>query len=344
VRRGWYSGPALWLAGMAVAGTACVSVCMAADAQAASSQSATPAQTQEPIRDAAPIVRRTPELPTLHVESRLVNVALNVTDEHGAPVPGLTQNDFEVLEDNEPVKISNFDKESVTPLAIVMAVDASGSMVSDERLERDAAKDFVRSILRKQDLIDLMDFSDQVDEIVSFTNDPKRFESGLSRITKGDATAVYDAIFLASQKLAATSQANGERRVIVVISDGENTTHHGSYPSALEQAQRAGAMVYALIIVPVEADAGRDTGGEHALIQMANDTGGKYYYVNSKHDLAPAFAHVSDDLRTQYTLGYYAPQRALNRAGLRHITVRMKDPALRVKYTLRYRTAYYAQK
>lgn len=298
----------------------------------------------EPIRDAAPIVRRNPEIPTIHVESRLVSVALNVTDEHGAPVAGLTKDDFEVLEDNVPVKISVFDKESVTPLAIVLAVDASGSVYAEDRLERDAAKDFARSIVRPQDRIDLMDFSDQVDEIVSFTNDVKRFESGLSRIEKGDATAMYDAIYLASQRLAETPQGNGERRVVVVISDGENTTHHGSYPTALEQAQRSGAMIYSLIIVPVEADAGRDTGGEHALIQLSNDTGGKYYYVADKHDLAPAFAHVSDDLRTQYTLGYYAPQRPLNGPGLRHITIRLKDPALQRRYSLRYRTAYYAQK
>jgi len=332
VRRRWYIGTVLAAAVVVAPG-------VAGGAQTGSGQ-----QTQEPGRDAAPIVRRTPEIPTIHVETRLVNVALNVTDEHGTPVPGLTKDDFEMLEDGQPVKISIFDKEAVTPLAIVMTVDASGSVNIDDKLERDAAKDFVRSILRTQDRIDLMGFSDQVDEVVSFTNDAKRVESGLSRISKGDATALYDAIFLAGQRLAETSQANGEQRIIVVISDGENTTHHGSYPTALEQAERAGAMVYALIIVPVEADAGRDTGGEHALIQMANDTGGKYYYVNDKHDLAPAFAHVSDDLRTQYTLGYYAPQRALNREGLRHITVRMKDPALRTKYTLRYRTAYYAQK
>ena len=68
-------------------------------------------------------------------------------------------------------------------------------------------------------------------------------------------------------------------------------------------------MVYSLIIVPIEADAGRNTGGEHALIQMARDTGGKYYYVEDKHDLAPRIRSRSDDLRTQYTLGYYAPQK-----------------------------------
>jgi Ca-activated chloride channel family protein len=289
-------------------------------------------------------VRQTPEIPTIRVESRLVNVALNVSDEHGAPVGGVTVDDLELFEDGKPVKISVFDKESTTPLAIVMTVDTSESVYWEDRLERDAAKDFVRSIVRTQDRIELMDFADSVDEIVAFTNDPKRFDAGLSRMQKGDATALYDAVYLASQKLAGTSQANGERRVIVVISDGENTTHHGSYPSALEEAERAGAMIYALIIVPVEADAGRDTGGEHALIQMAQDTGGKYYYVADKRDLGPAFSRVSDDLRTQYTLGYYAPQRAIGHAGLRHITVQMKDPALRARYTLRYRTAYYAEK
>ena len=91
------------------------------------------------------------------------------------------------------------------------------------------------------------------------------------------------------------------------------------------------------------ADAGRNEGGEHALIQMAHDTGGKFYYVEDKRDLAPAFAHVSEDLRTQYTVGYYAPQRTLNDAGLRAIGLKLKDPALAAKYTLRYRTAYFAR-
>lgn len=291
----------------------------------------------------APIERHNPEIPTIRVESRLVPVAVNVVDEHGAPVGGLTIDDFDVLEDGKPQKIAVFDKESVTPLAIVMAIDASESVYSDERLERDAAKSFVKSILREQDRIDLMSFADNVDEVVSFTNDAKRFDSGLGRIQKGDATALYDAIYLASQRLGESRGAPGERRVVVLITDGENTTHHGSYPAALEQAERAGAMIYSLIIVPVDADAGRDTGGEHALIQMARDTGGKYYYVESKHDLAPALARVSDDLRAQYTVGYYAPQKGGDRAGLRHIELRLKDPKLAAKYQLRYRTAYYGR-
>ncbi len=157
----------------------------------------------------------------------------------------------------------------------------------------------------------------------------------------GGATALYDAIYLGSERLATTRADNGRRRVLVLITDGGDTVKGSHFTQALEQAQRAGAMVYSIIIVPIYADAGRNTGGEHALIQMASDTGGKYYYVVDKTDLEPAFAKVSDDLRTQYVLGYYAPPRGGD-TSFRTIRVRMKDPALRDKYQLRYRTGYYA--
>jgi Ca-activated chloride channel family protein len=298
-----------------------------------------PSPSQPPVSQ-APIERRGPAIPTITVESRLVPVALNVVDDKGVAVPGLTVEDFELTEDSKLQKIAVFDRESTTPLSIVLSIDASESIITDERLEREAAKKFVKSILRPQDEIDLMEFSDTVREIVSFTNNAGRIDSGLGQIGHGDATAMYDAIYLASERLR-EAHSDGGRRVIVMITDGDDTTHHGSYTSSLEQAQKAGAMIYALIIVPIAADAGRNTGGEHALIQLANDTGGKFYYVEDKQDLAPAFQHVSDDLRTQYTLGYYAPENGGDKNGFRRIQIRLKDPALRAKYTLRYRTGYY---
>lgn len=284
-----------------------------------------------------------PQEPTITVESRLVPVAVNVVDATGAPVGGLTADDFTVAEDGRPQKIAIFERESATPLQIVLALDTSESTFTDEHLEKEAAKSFVRSLVRPQDRIDLMDFSDHVDEVVAFTNQPHAIESGLGRLTRGDATAFYDAIYLASQRLAEQPAQGGARRVIVVITDGENTIRSGSYDAALEQAQRAGAMIYSLILVPIQADAGRNTGGEHALIQLAHDTGGKYYYVEDKHDLAPAFQHVSDDLRTQYIIGYYAPQHSVGFSDLRHIQIELKDPAKRAQYQLRYRTAYYGR-
>ena len=287
----------------------------------------------------APIERRGPpeQVPTIKVQTRLVNVALNVADAKGAPVGGLGRDDFQVAEDGKPQKIAVFEKESSSPLSIVLAIDASESVLRNENLEKSAARHFVKALLREQDELDLMDFADTVREVVPFTNEPKRISGGLNQLQHGQATALYDAIYLAGQRLQSTSEAGGRRRVIVLITDGNDTVKGSVYEQALEQAQRAGAMVYSIIIVPVHADAGRNTAGEHALIQMANDTGGKYYYVEEPADLEPAFQHVSDDLRTQYLLGYYAPPR--EKGGFRRIKITMKGTQ---PYDLRYRVGYYA--
>ena len=279
--------------------------------------------------------------PTIKVETRLVNVALNVADAKGSPVGGLRREDFQILEDGKPQEIRIFERETTTPLSIVLAIDTSESVLTNERLEKEAAKHFVEALLRQQDELDLMEFSDVVREVVPFTNQKKQIENGINNVQRGEATAVYDAVYLASQRLGETSAADGRRRVVVMITDGGDTVKGSRYTQALEQAQRAGALIYALIIVPIYADAGRNVAGEHALIQMANDTGGKYYYVVDPKDLEPAFKHVSDDLRTQYLLGYYAPRRGLDDS-YRKIEVRMTDEALRGSYELRYRSGYYA--
>jgi Ca-activated chloride channel family protein len=287
-------------------------------------------------------LRLTAQTTTLHLDTHLVTLALNVVDAHGAPVPNLSASDFELSEDSRPQRIAFFDQASTTPLDIVLAVDASESVAPYQRLERAAAHTFLHSLLRPQDRIALIAFADNVAELAAFTRNPHRIDTALRHIHNGHATALYDALSFASQRLADAPSAPDARRVIVLISDGENTARHGTYASALEAAQRAGAMVYSLVVVPVAADAGRDTGGEHALIQLAADTGGKSYDVEQQSDLAPALEHVSADLRAQYTLGYYAAPSTAAVSSLRHIHLQLTDPALRTQYALRYRTAYYA--
>ena len=301
----------------------------------------------------APVERRPPtpqQVPTIRVQTRLVNIPLNVADAKGAPVGGLTIDDFTLAEDGKPQKIAIFERSTTSPLSIVLAIDASESVLRDENLERNAAKHFVKALIRDQDEVDLMDFADTVREIVPFTNNLKRIDSGLSELQRGDATALYDAIYLASERLAETHSAPTQatdlrRRVIVLITDGGDTVKGSHYTQALEEAQRAGAMVYSLIIVPVYADAGRNTGGEHALIQMADDTGGKYYYVSDRKDLEPALRHVSDDLRTQYLLGYYAPPRPFRdeAEGVHTVSIKLRDAAMDAKYDLRYRKSYFGE-
>ncbi len=285
---------------------------------------------------------------TLKVESRLVNLAVNAVDGNGAPVGGLGKDDFQLFEDGKAQKIVFFEKDSATPLSIVLAVDGSESVLTNERLEKSAGKKFVETLLRPQDEFDLMAFDDTVREIVSFTNDRRRIENGLGNLGRGDATAVYDAVYLASQRLGETKADAGRRRVLVLITDGDNTVKGVRYDEAVAAAQKAGVAIYALIVVPIASDAGRNTGGEHALIQMANDTGGKYYYIEDPKELGPAFEKVSDDLRTQYVLGYYAPERTVRtRAdGYRALKVTLSESAQAGKpeIGLRYRSGYYAGK
>ncbi len=299
-------------------------------------------KTGAPVQAGSQPVNHGGDVATIKVRTRLVNVALNVVDGHGAPVGSFEKKDFQLFEDGKPQTIAVFEREATSPLSIVLAIDSSETVLSSDRLERQAAKNFIHAILREQDELDLMDFADTVREIVPFTNQAKRVEQGLSRLERGEETALYNAVYLASQRLGSTSQASNRRRVLVVISDGGDSIHGGQqYEQAIEEAQRAGAIIYSIIIVPVAADAGRNTGGEHALIQMSEDTGGKYYYVEERSDLEPAFRHVSDDLRTQYLLGYYAPEQGGD-TSFRRIKVTLADSAGREGYSLRYRTGYYA--
>jgi Ca-activated chloride channel family protein len=285
-------------------------------------------------QDAAPVIR---------VETRLVNVPVNVADAHGAPVSGLTQEDFTVKEDGRTQKIAIFEREASTPLSIVMAVDTSGSVLPQFRTERDAAKMFAKQILRPEDEMDLIGFGYDASEVVSYTNDWRRIDDGLKRLTKGEDTALYDAIYVSSQRLTEAKPDATRRRVLVLISDGGDNSIRNEigYQKAVAEAQRAGAAIYPIIIMPILADAGRNVAGEHALIQMAEDTGGKYFYVTEKEDLKAAFAHLSDDLRNQYLIGYYSPKRGAD-ASFRKITVSLTDAETAKNLQVRSKTGYYA--
>jgi Ca-activated chloride channel homolog len=292
--------------------------------------------------------------PTFKVDVHLVNVFVTVTDQHGAPIGGLTKDQFELSEDDVPQKIAIFSKESQLPLSIILAVDTSSSTRRDIRLELEAAKRFAHSILRKQDALSLYQFSSEVDEVVPFTNELPRIDRGIHDVTVGGATVMYDAIYLASDTLI---NRQG-RKVLVLITDGGDTTSSTSYQEALRAAQQSEALVYSIIVVPVESSAGRNTGGEHALIQLSNDTGGKYYYAANTPEVEKAFSEISDELRTQYLLAYY-PSRRLSRSDFRAIEVKV-HPALaqaaessgsgdgersaQQKFIVRHRKGYYTSK
>ena len=277
---------------------------------------------------------------TFKVDVRLVNIFATVVDAHGAPVANLQKEDFQVLEDGIPQQVAVFDRESELPLSIVLAVDTSLSTRKDIRLELDSARRFAHSILRPVDALALYQFSEYVDEVTPFTSNLGEIDRGIERVHVGAATALYDAIYLGSLTL----EDRQGRKVLVIITDGGDTASKVDYAGAVREAQQAEAIVYSIIVVPIEASAGRNTGGEHALIEISRATGGKYYYASSLPDLDSAFRQISDELRTQYLLAYYPKQRLAD-SDFRQIEVRILPSSEGgAHYTARHRTGYYTSK
>lgn len=276
---------------------------------------------------------------TLKVDVKLVNVFVTVTDAHGSPIGGLTRENFTLKEDDIEQKIAIFDKESALPLSIALALDTSLSTRRDLPLEQASAKRFAHAIIRPVDALSVYGFNEVVHQAVSFTPELKRIDEGIDHIRVGAATALYDAVYLVSRAL---DHRQG-RKVIVLITDGGDTISKVTYKEAVRAAEEAEAIVYSIIVVPIENSAGRETGGEHALIQLSEDTGGKYYYATSTQQLDEAFRKISDELRTQYLLAYYPSQRT-SFSQFRRIHVSLSGVPDASDYRVRHRAGYYTVK
>jgi len=277
---------------------------------------------------------------TFKVNVKLVNVFTTVTDPNGTPVSSLKQDDFEVFEDGKPQQIAVFHRESELPLSIVVAIDTSLSTHGDQKLELESARRFAHAILRPIDGLSLFQFSEIVDQLTPFTADVRTIDRAINRVHSGAATALYDTLYLGSDAL----MDRRGRKVMVVITDGGDTVSKVSYQEAIREAQQAEVILYSIIIVPIENSAGRDTGGEHALITLSRDTGGKYFYASGMQQLDEAFRQISDELRTQYLIAYY-PNTRVSDSDFRRIDIKVnpatKDYADPSELVVRHRTGYY---
>jgi Ca-activated chloride channel homolog len=274
---------------------------------------------------------------TFKVKVNLVSVYATVTGANGAPITDLKKEDFALAEDGHPEKIAVFEQESERPVSIVLAMDASQSVKKDLQVELESARRFVSSTVRPVDKLALYQFSDTVQEVVPFTNSFQRIAAGIRNVRIGSGTALYDTVYLAGHML---NDKQG-RKVLVLITDGGDTVSTTSYATALRAVQQSEAIVYSIIVVPIERDSGRNTGGEHALIQLSHDTGGKYYYAQSAAGLDAAFKQISKELRTQYLLGYY-PSLAIADSDFRKIDIKVNKPDQPL--VVHHRTGYYTSK
>jgi len=258
----------------------------------------------------------------LKVQTELVNLFATVRDKDHAILANLKQEDFKIYEDNVEQKVAFFSKEVNLPITLAILVDTSGSQQHLILAEQDTASRFVHQVLHKNDEAMVMSFDTDVDMLADFTEDASVLERAIRRTVVavdasgaggtagtvggggGGGTAFYDAIYLAAHDKL-TSEAG--RKAIIALTDAEDNDSKLSLKDAAESAQRADAVVHVLLIAEPEGYfmSGMGYGGANAAKRLADDTGGRVIAVRSEKSLEKAFDELTQELRSQYVLGYY---------------------------------------
>jgi Ca-activated chloride channel family protein len=281
----------------------------------------------------------------------LVEVLFSVVTKREKLVTDLNREDFKVFDDGVLQEISAFSQPTDLPLRIGMLLDTSNSIRDRLKFEQDAAIDFLFNALRRgKDQAFLMTFDDGPQIIKDFSGDSGDLRDTILKQRAGGGTALYDAVYTASQELLNKSPLppgpNPDvRRVLVVISDGDDNSSNRSRGAAVEAAQRAGVIIYSISTSTqwVNIDDERDPAkrvnrkyekgeGDHVLEQLAGETGGRAFFPYRVDDLGQSFLDIGDELRHQYALAYSPGNRAPDgRFHTIRIQVARKDVIIRAR-------------
>jgi len=284
----------------------------------------------------------------------LVNVIATVVTRREKLVTDLEKSDFHVREDGQEQKIEFFSRETDLPLRIGLLLDTSNSIRERLEFEKDAAIEFLHNTLRrKKDQAFLMIFDNEPAVIRNFTDDAGVLMEAIQRQRAGGGTALYDAIIQASEKLSQAplpADRSEVRRVIVVISDGDDNLSHGARGAAVEAAERTGAAIYCISSSTEWVSAAETSDPRKAvqrkylkgdadkvLDEFASQTGGRAFYPYSVDDLGQSFQDIGQELRSQYSLAYIPPNRPQD-GKFRKIQVEVDRKGL----VVRARKGYYA--
>jgi Ca-activated chloride channel family protein len=288
--------------------------------------------TQTPQNKTPPIVSTT----------GLVHLVATVTDRRHNFVTDLEQSDFKILEDNTPQEIRFFGRETDLPLRIAVLLDTSNSIRPRLAFEQDAAIDFLDGVIRRnKDQAFLMTFDNEPDIIQDYTGDLGLLTAAIRKQRAGGGTALNDAIYRASEKLLNPPLPAGPnpevRRVIVVISDGDDNLSDHALSDAIESAIRAEAAIYAISTntdwLSISGDKPRKIhveGGDKVLEEFAEETGGRVFYPYKVEDLAQSFVDIGTELRSQYFIAY-SPKDTESAGKYRKIDVETDRKGLAVR-------------
>jgi Ca-activated chloride channel family protein len=290
-------------------------------------------------------------VPVIKVETHLIDTTLSVRDADGRTVSGLTQEDFTVVEDGVPQKIRFFAHDNQLPLSIGLIIDESGSQ---EKFVKEHEKDieaFLHQVLEPSDQAFAICFGNHLRLVSDSTSSAPAIMDGIRSFDKGNTdfpeigpkeqrelgTALYDAVFFSvTEKLASVHQ---RRKVLVVFSDGEENSSEHDLLDAIETAQNADVLVYAIRYTELKHGAmdARDRYGMHVLDHLTTQTGGKAFDFHSTN-LEHAFAEISSDLRSLYDIAYQSTNPTRD-GTYRKVVIKTTNSGL----TVRARTGYYAR-
>src|SRR6202049_440169 len=273
-----------------------------------------------------------PQQGRIRVSVNLVNVLVSVLDDNNRPAPDLPVEAFQVFEEGVQQKIEVFESETKMPLDIALMIDASLSAHKEISFEQQAAAHFIAQVLRPEDHLSVFAFDENVRQIAGFSDNVKVLQSAVQKIPDGSGTSIYDALVLGSNALE--HRKEDRRRVIILVTDGGETTSRLDFEAARKAAVRANTLLYSIIVRPVKNESGRNTAGEHAIETITDTTGGAIFFPDTAQDLDIIFDRIDRELRTQYRLGYYPhPRGPVNT--YRSIQVKVLD-----NYKVRYRKTY----
>jgi Ca-activated chloride channel homolog len=246
-----------------------------------------------------------PEDSILTIRKRVdeVNVLFIATDRHGKFVRNLGQADFNILDDHKPVQsIVDFRRETDLPLKLGLLVDISGSVHSRFQFEQDAATGFLQRTIRPGfDKAFVVGFNSHQQMAQDFTDNVSLLSSSIQRLHEGGGTALYDAVYNACRgKLLKEQSSHPSRKALIILSDGEDNQSEHTRAQAIEMAQRAEVLLYAIST----DDSGLVLRGDRILQQLADATGGRAFFPYKMKDITHSFAAIEDELRSQYVVSY----------------------------------------
>jgi len=245
----------------------------------------------------------------IRVRVELVNVLFTVVDKKNRMVLDLTKDDIKVLEDNKPQSVRFFSRESDLPLRIGILVDTSNSIRDRLRFEQEAAVDFLSTSLRAgkdQAYVVAFDVEPQLQQ--DYTDDLEKLSKSIRSLQAGGGTGLYDAIYFSAKEkmLFFPPPEPYLRRVMIVVSDGEDNQSEHSREEALAMAQRGEVTIFTIST----NRSGTPLRGDKVLKRLAEETGGRAFFPFSSGDLAGDFQEISRELRSQYSLAYVSSNPA----------------------------------